>query len=75
MSFFIIKMHIDRVLIKAKENSPKAFKIGKTPELPGVLTPAWALPQDPTRKINTSDKGQGYLTPQNLYLSPLTPIK
>ena len=35
-------MHIKRVLIKAQESFLKAFKIGKTPELPR------ALPLDPT---------------------------
>ena len=32
-------MHINRVLIKAQESSPKAFKIGKTPKLLGTLPP------------------------------------
>ena len=32
-------MHINRLLIDIQESSPKAFKIAKTPELPGVLPP------------------------------------
>ena len=35
----IINMHINRMLIKIQESSPEAFKIGKTPELPGPLPP------------------------------------
>ena len=32
-------MHFMRLLIKVQESSPKAFKIAKTPELPGALPP------------------------------------
>ena len=31
-------MHFKRLLIKVQESSPKAFKIAKTPELPGPLS-------------------------------------
>ena len=37
--FFTINMHINSVLIKAQESPPKAFKIGKTPELSGGRAP------------------------------------
>ena len=32
-------MHINMMLVKAQESSPKVFKIGKTPELQGALPP------------------------------------
>ena len=32
-------MHINRLLIDVQESSPMAFKIAKTPELPGALDP------------------------------------
>ena len=38
-------MHIKRVLIKAQESFPMAFKTGKTSELPGVL------PLEPRRGV------------------------
>ena len=34
-----MNMHINRLLIDVQESSPKAFKIAKTPELPGALPP------------------------------------